>query len=738
MSYLAHSARPEKGIPAQDYDEHVNKTRQHALENAEGAGRYSPKYGSLLKVSAALAGEFHDMGKLDEENQRVLSGKVAAKKLPVQHVDAGVSHLLALGKQWHQLAAFISYAHHIGLPSLPKEENKGNAFLRDPKMVSYTLERLSEYLRKHREDVEKFHFDFPNSTLLDKPQLFFRMALSCLVDADHGDTARHYGKSTTKEAELLQPLKRLKALNQYVENLGEDDDTNNDRNRIRQCVYEACRNAETTPAMYACDSPVGTGKTTAIMSHLLKAAHDKGLRRIFVVLPYINIIKQSVDVYRKSLRLDGEVSEEIVAAHHHRADFQDPDTRQFTLLWRSPIVVTTAVQFFETLASNHPATLRKLHHLSGAAVFFDEAHAALPAHLWPQAWRWLRELSDEWGCHFVFGSGSLNRFWELPDFVEPPVKIPELVKPEIRISLATKESTRIIYKRKPDPLDLKRLIAWLDKLEGPRLLIVNTVQSAAAIAKEIAEKQGSDKVEHISTALSPIDREQTLDRIKDRLSQCKPPMKNKALADWTLVATSCVEAGVDLSFKTGLRESASLVSLLQISGRVNRHQEYGCSDVWSFTLQASNLLRRHPDFKNSSKVLDQMFDENRVTPESCKEALRREICLDILKDEIRKHEDAKDFPEVCALFRVINADTYTAVVDENTKQRLRAGEKVHSRDIQAHSVQIWGNKLQLLKIPEFVRYPGLYEWNLEYDDFIGYMLGVLKNIEFNANGGAII
>lgn len=734
MSYLAHSARPDRGIPSQEYRDHVIATRQRAQTNASNAGHYASRYAKLLESVAALSGEFHDMGKLDDENQAVLQGIASAKKLPVQHVDAGTAHLLAKATQWHGFAAFVSYSHHIGLPSRAAELNKGELFLRDENTVATTQSRLSQYLERHCSCITE-QVAMPASPIeISHPQLFLRMALSCLVDADHGDTARHYGESPQAEPCRLKPHERAKALDRYVNGLG----GNNKRAIDRRAVYEACRDADTQPSLYACDSPVGSGKTTAVMAHLLKVAQDKGLRRIFVVLPYTNIISQAVEVYRKALLLEGEHAENIVVAHHHRAEFTNPDSRQFTALWQAPIVVTTAVQFFETLASNQPSGLRKLHNLAGSAVFIDEAHAALPAPLWPQAWRWIRELADDWGCHFVLGSGSLSRFWELPDFVDPPAQLPELVDAGLRSRLVGNEQQRVRYTKNAEPLNLNGLLAWLHDLEGPRLLIVNTVQSAAVIAKAIANKYGRDKVEHLSTALAPADRERTLEKVQERLQQAKQHPDNANFSDWTLVATSCVEAGVDLSFRTGLRESASLVSLIQVGGRVNRHQEATQADVWTFTLQATDLLRLHPSFKDSSKVLESMFAENRVSPDDCKEALRREICLSGLKDKIRDQEIAMDFPEVRSLFRVINADTCTVVVDEAIKQRLREWNAVSWKEIQNHSVQIWSTRIESLHIPQFAQYPDLYEWNLAYDDFIGYMAGVLTVEDFVAMGGAAL
>ena len=110
--------------------------------------------------------------------------------------------------------------------------------------------------------------------------------------------------------------------------------------------------------------------------------------------------------------------------------------------------MVTAVQFFETLASKSPGSLRKLHHLPGSAIFIDEAHAALPVPLWPQAWKWLKILNEQWGCYTVLGSGSLNRFWELKDFAGPPEELPELLEQEIFKELQDQEEKRVSYKLK--------------------------------------------------------------------------------------------------------------------------------------------------------------------------------------------------------------------------------------------------------------------------------------------------
>jgi CRISPR-associated endonuclease/helicase Cas3 len=328
-----------------------------------------------------------------------------------------------------------------------------------------------------------------------------------------------------------------------------------------------------------------------------------------------------------------------------------------------------AVQFFETLAARMPAALRKLHQLPGSAVFIDEAHAALPVNLWPQAWIWLRQLERDWNCHIVLGSGSLSRFWELPDFVDPPASLPQLVSVDVREGSAAHESRRVTYRGKAESLDLDELARFIKALEGPRLLIVNTVQSAAAIARYLAQHFTREQVEHLSTALTPRDRRNTLELVKLRLRQ--PNHRN-----WTLVATSCVEAGVDLSFRTGLRERCSLSSLLQTSGRVNRSNEYGRANVWDIRLHHDHLLRPHPAFEASARVLGELFNENKVASEFCTEALRREITQEGMpkkKQEILVAERNADFSMVEELFRLISNNTLTAVVDEELILKLERG-----------------------------------------------------------------
>ena len=736
MSYLAHSAKAKLGIASQLYRDHVSNVVRDAIPKAADVGRFSPRLGPLLETAVRLAAEFHDLGKLDDKNQRVLTS--GRGKLPINHVDAGVAHLLSDDvDRVRQVAAIVIYGHHVGLPTLQEEDVKGagKAF-RDSELTPvgtplriHTDNLLADYRRCHSSVVASLpQVEAPDVSLAVSP-LFLRLALSCLVDADHSDTARHYRDPVAAAAPSLEPTARLELLDRYVAVLSRNKD--DERTRLRASVYQECRDADCSGGMLGCDSPVGTGKTTSIMAHLLKVAAVKGLRRVIVVLPFTNIIDQSVDVYRKALVRGDEDASDIVAAHHHKAEFDDPSSRQFAYLWHAPVVVTTAVQFFETLAARNPAALRKLYQVPGSAIFIDESHATLPTHLWPQAWNWLKQLQEDWNCHVVFGSGSLIRFWALKDFVDPPTTLPELVQHPVRTASADLENRRIKYRFHKDPLDLDGLAKFVEAREGPRLLIVNTVQSAAAIARHLAKCFGGEHVDHLSTALTPRDRKATLDFVRSRL-QLSHHRK------WTLVATSCVEAGVDISFRTGIRERCSLTSLLQTAGRVNRSKEYDeRAEVWDIQLRYDHLLRPHPAFEASARILAELFAEDKVAPEFCTEALRREITQEGMrkaKDEILKAERNADFPTVEELFRVITSDTVTAIVESSLIQRLEHGEKVTRDELQAGSVQIWHNRAEDWGLEDVSHIPGLKKWCLPYDRFLGYMAGVLPLVDGGQTG----
>ena len=710
--WLAHSARPKRGIPTQPYAAHLgNVLHGRALPALEsmlacycGSERLVPE---RLRAALLWAGTFHDLGKLNDENQNVLCSHTS-EPLPYIHESAGALHCLECGQT---AAAFAIHSHHQGLTNASAEFEQFSycclgepcrPFVREGEFTK-TAELLPVLRLRHAEDSVLRLPSLPQEPVrvlrwqsnkrLKAPhltQLEMRLLLSLLVDADHGDTSHHYGQDVTAQAPKPRWAERLQALEIYVAALGKDkngDPRPGPRDPLRKAVYRDCVECDPEVPIYACDAPVGSGKTTAVMAYLLRAAINRNLRHIFVVLPFTNIIQQSVDVYRKALVLKGEDPEQVVAENHHVAEFQSAEARGLTALWRAPVVVTTAVQFFETLAARTPSRLRKLHMLPGSAVFVDEAHTAMPLALWPSMYARLEDLTRNWSCRFVLGSGSLPRFWENTRlFPTRPSSPPVMLKPETVAMGATGERNRVSFHTNPVPQTLKSLVRWLKALSGARLIVMNTLHSAAALARTLAD--GGVRTLHLSTALTPSHRERVLSETGKLLAP-----ENRDAHGFVMVATSSIEAGVDLSFDIALRERSSVSSLIQISGRVNRNANRPTAEVWDF--RASDpLLTANPSLNNSRMVVEQAFRDNLfdrlasdamtiAVAEECKRSLNPE---DLTK--LRTAEQNWEFATVAELSQLVVDDPVTAVVDPILIARLKAKERVRHTELVRGSVSI--------------------------------------------------
>lgn len=210
---------------------------------------------------------------------------------------------------------------------------------------------------------------------------------------------------------------------------------------------------------------------------------------------------------------------------------------------------------------------------------------------------------------------------------------------------------------------------------------------------------------------------------------------------------SCVEAGVDFSFRTAFRESWGLVNLLQIAGRASRSGEYDDAEVWDFRHDANNGLSIHPQAKLPRRILKQVFDEcarqNRQPgPDDCSDALQREVQQDhgekaLRMEEIFQAEKDADYPQVAKLCRIIDAATQTIVVEPGLIERLENPDRSqwpNWREMMMGSVQLWMGKERELALPELHGLPGVFRWNLEYNGFLGYMAGVLPLLKAGRTG----
>lgn len=734
---LAHSP-PEEGLPADPYARHVKAVQKGARQRAEAmlCRATNPPSGLLAAIDAAAT--FHDLGKLDPDIQNVLR-RGRRGKLKWDHIDAGVAHL----RKINPMAAWLVRAHHA--PGLPQRAEhfdpdglgrKLRGRRRDDKrqeeheeQIARTDDRLQQLLETHEAAVGRILIESKGKG----HGLPMRLALSCLVDADYTDTAFFDTKRLQPSAPDPRWAERLEALRTYVQRLPTGaSSAEGTRNQRRTEFFNACLRSLINDPMVACEGPVGLGKTTAVTAYLIRRARDEKLRRLIIVAPFTNILTQTAGVLRRALVLPGERADQVVVEHHHRADFSHRNDRELAVLWSAPVVLTTAVSFFETLAACDPATLRKLHAVPGSAIFLDEAHAALPTKLWPQNWKWLCEMAERWGCRFVFASGSLARFWEHKDVIDPPVSLPELLpKGQAEVVLG-EERHRIHFVRagKGQVLTVEALIGLVRKAPGPRLVILNTVQNAAVVAR--AMREDCLDVLHLSTALTPRDREIILKRIEQKLRNHRPP-------DWTLVATSCMEAGVDLSFRCAFRERFSVASTIQVGGRVNRHGEYtkdGGGTVYDFALEGK-WITQHPEASIPAGVLLRFMSEDTLNQSdpavAVTEAIREELrdrgglgCNPLLNAEA-----ARDYPEVRERGRVIVADHRFVVIDRQLRELLDNHEPVPFGALLQGSVQLWSRRIRTLGLEPLPGYRDIYFWNDHYDaDFLGYMSGVLRNEQF--------
>ena len=736
MSRLAHSP-PTPDRSPDLYHDHVSGTVARAMSAAEGIRPHvrDAARGERLLRAVQDGATFHDLGKLDAETQAAL-GRGRKQRLTWDHVDAGVAHLMSRGAG---SAAWIVRAHHA--PGLPKYLNhfsvaSGGRRLRGRRddersreeheaQIARTDASLEDLLGGHTADVGASE---PSRAKTDHG-LFLRLALSCLVDGDHSASAHYETGWTPPEPVPPRWHERLEHLDAYVARLATKSEP---RQADRSAFYRACRTRSTDEAMVACEGPVGIGKTTAVMAWLLRRAIATGARRIVVVAPYTAILTQTAEVLREALRLDHEceTADRVVAEHHHRADFQSLSSRDLATLWQAPIVLTTALQFFETLAACEPGRLRKFHALPGSAVFLDEAHATLPAPLLRQNWIWMRELAADWNCSFAFASGSLARFWENADVVgtDNTADLADLAEKSL-VGQFRKSETRRIRFRTMGRIDggLAGLAAAIMAAPGPRLIIFNTVQSAAVMTKFFVESKICE-VHHLSTALCPDDRSESLVAVTARLCPKLP-------SDWCLFATSLVEAGVDLSFRTAFRERFSVASLIQVGGRVNRHgTDPVPGEVVDFTFDRGDLLTTHRGARESAASVAKLFADDLLSGEIdpavlVGNALSLEAARDAgsLGERLRKAEGARDYPEVAQLSRVIATDTRLVVVKSHLRDRLESGDKVDSRTLLGGSVQIWRKRFDDLQLLPIRRCADITWWPYLYDSaLLGYMKGALQ------------
>lgn len=550
-----------------------DRSNWHALHDhltATGnlAATFAGEFGA--ENAGRIAGNLHDLGKYSAKFQARLMGGER-----VDHSTAGAKEILALAKSPSDkaVAALIAYAiagHHSGLADFDKFQDRINANIEpvDPiwrdeiKMdAGWPWGRLWPNLPRLSDKQDKRAF-----------QLAFlgRMIFSCLVDADYKDTEAFYVKAGQKTVnrgwpDLRQQIERLIAkFDAHM--LGvEKTVTKSDLNATRYDILRSVRaRASELAGLFTLTIPTGGGKTLASLGFALDHARAHNLRRIIYAIPFTSIIDQTAGIFRNIL------GEDYVLEHHSsieedkNAGREQKDKLKLAMEdWAAPVVVTTNVQLFESLFANRPSKCRKLHNLARSVIILDEAQT-LPLGLLRPCLAALDELANHYGCtvvlctatqpavdvrDFKFGGLELEGRELAPD----PAGLARKLK---RVQISTGHE-----------LDDDQLVDFM-RIHDQALVIVNSRKHALSLYQKANQAELSGIV-HLTTRQYAAHRRQILMRVRDDLKVAQP---------CRLVATSLIEAGVDVDFPRVWRAEAGLDSVAQAAGRCNREGKRAVAD----------------------------------------------------------------------------------------------------------------------------------------------------------------
>lgn len=536
--YLAHISDDGR---KQTVDEHLEGTAMRAASFAEAFNAQAHGY---------LAGIAHDIGKYSSGFQKRLYG--GAK---VDHSSAGAVECAAIGAE---LTGCCIAGHHGGLPDY------GNVAADAPGDSTY-VGRVKKAVTE-----EKKHHAWKGRLPSVPPEpafehnrfarsLWCRMLFSSLVDADFLDTEAFMSGNKVERGKYDDLSRLLERLNEYV---GQWKDPTTELNKIRCGILQSCFNVgDSEKGLFSLTVPTGGGKTVASLAFALTHAIRNDMKRIIYVIPYTSIIEQNAEVFRRI------VGSENVVEHHSEAElFADEDISSEQLAqalatenWDAPIIVTTAVQFFESLYSNKPSKCRKLHNIANSVIIFDEAQMMPTCHLRPCVAA-IAGLVAHFGSSAVLCTATQPFLEDLFHEYAPSLKLREISR---EVEATFNALARVTYQIE-GKLSSGALADRLSEQEQV-LCIVNTRKRAQEIYGSLPQ-EGSF---HLSTLMYPKHRQETLEKIRLRLQEGKP---------CRVVSTSLIEAGVDVDFPSVYRELSGLDSIVQAAGRCNREGKRKAED----------------------------------------------------------------------------------------------------------------------------------------------------------------
>ena len=763
VQYYAHSGdiRNNVNVP-QLYVDHVKFCVEYSTEFITDCFKKSkgiPEKNKQFMVDAVkIAAFWHDVGKLDSSIQKHLSQTHYAEEKILNHVEAGVlictRYFNDTKNTAYLMAAYLIYCHHIGLIEWGKfvshKYNGGflgkqiftvNSSIRDTHKISETYTTLSsdltvtEYVNsKLDEYINIQHFQMG---YLPTPKNFneaisvsamdIRIMFSCLVDADHTDTELFYGGDKIDWSKL-NAGERLNKLKEYVTSLPKNCSTKQTikRNISREKLFNLALNHPHQNGFINIDAPVGTGKTVACLAQALGVAQTNNCDRIHTILPFTNIISQTVETYRKAVLFKDE-SELNINEIHSKIEFENDRMRKYSKQWKSPINVSTAVQFFESLVAHNTSAIRKIHWYCNSCYIFDEYDKSMPHQYWKYILTLLIELNEKYNAHFITSSGTPVQYSSL--FNIENFQSSELCSVDNWKFYQNEEFKRVKIRLNKLPFNdvnkFEKFVFSRIKIgKAPSaLIVVNTIINAQLLYEMLKDNVYGFTVYQLSSAFTPTDKERILKTVKNRLEN-----HDRII----LVATSIIECGVDLSFAMGFRQTAGLLSVLQFNGRINRNNEYKNAKTYVFDfgeLLADNrngLFTENPQLTKSVKIFNAL-KLHELSPEYCTSVVRAELnsCKNPINFNVM--ENRKDFYSISESFNIINSATINIIVDSCIGDKLIAGEYVKSTEISRNSIQLWITKYDKIvdKIGGIEEITSLYGdkyliWRLPYDpEFTG-------------------
>jgi CRISPR-associated endonuclease/helicase Cas3 len=532
--YFAHNA-PDGRM--QTVQEHLDGTARLCADFADAFG---------CSEQGKLAGLAHDLGKYSPAFQRRLKGSP-------ERVDHATPGAFVCAKQNQICAAFCVAGHHGGLP-----DGGGRGDTGDQPTFCGRMLRAAEHSMEP-DPTWAQEISLPNPKLPDfcekdplSDTFFVRMLYSCLVDADFLDTEQFMSGQTVERGGGESMAVLDQRLETYISGWFPPK---GELNTVRCSILDACRTQgeAQTPGLFTLTVPTGGGKTVASLAFALRHAVTHGLRRVIYVIPYTSIIEQTAAVFRDIL---GQTN----VLEHHSGVLYDggteatPETMRLqraTENWDMPVVVTTAVQFFESLYASRSSQCRKLHNIADSVIIFDEAQMLPLPYLRPCVSA-IAQLVDHYGASAVLCTATQPALGSLFREFLPNRQIVELcpstaAKSDLFRRVTFQNAGRCTWDALAQRLNQQTQV----------LCIVNSRKSAQAVFQRL-DGEGAF---HLSTLMYPAHRRTVLEEIRRRLKNGLP---------CRVVSTSLIEAGVDVDFPAVFREEAGLDSILQAAGRCNR------------------------------------------------------------------------------------------------------------------------------------------------------------------------